>query len=79
MNSLLCLARSVEAGRRVLNSELITCMAFCGRGEERVEMACWKRKICSCVVGLEDERVWEAIRARRARMYFSARSLIDIC
>jgi len=61
-----------------LNSELRTSMVFCGRGEERVEMAWWKPKICSWVVGLEGERVWEAIRVRRARRCFSARSLVDV-
>jgi hypothetical protein len=53
-------------------------MVFCGRGEERVEMAWWKRKICSWTVGLEGERVWEVIRVRIARRCFSARSLVDV-
>ena len=67
----LCLVRSVEAGRRALNSELMTSIVLAGRGSARVEMARWKRKICSWVVGSEGERVCEAIRVRKARRYFS--------
>lgn len=70
MKSSLCFARSVEAGRRVLNSALMTSMIFGGRGSERVEMARWKRKICTWIIGFEGEMVWDARRVRRARRCF---------
>ena len=39
---------------------------------------CPKRMACSWVVGSDGERVWDARRLRRARRYFSAKSLVSV-
>ena len=60
----------MEAGSKLLNSALITSMAFGGSGSGRLEMVCWKRKSCSWKMGSVEERACVAMRVRRAKRNF---------